>query len=602
MSSPFAVRRADPDVARLRPLSQLLSIVLVSVVGVLLVHVLLETWAQVLTGPTSEDPRVNLETAAQWPKTLKSGLYLLLAALTVVKVAVDRLWRRFQTGADLALLVLGLVMVLAGVVNDSSLTLMGEALFVYFRGVVIFYALRAADLDETMVRRLLLVVGAVIGLNVLLAVIQMVVGRSAYSVLGWVDLTWAEQSRAQGLLSHPNHLGHVLGLALLGFIAWVTVNRVRFAWWVVASLVALALSASQSRESLLGVLIAGVLVAILVPQGARRVMGICLVLVVCTVTQIVARPDNRAEWERRISNVVAGIYHPAGSERSPQSTSAATSSKPAPSTVEPKPTASKASAGTVEPKPTASKASAGTVEPKPTASKASAPATPKPTAKPSPTSVGRPSPAPPREIRVLYLQQVVDILPRQPLLGFGIGQFGGVVAQKNNPDWHKNPKLGPGGFNRYGFQAVQIDSFWLHLVMEVGVLGLAAYLAWLVLIVRPLISPLMRARRRKAVHRPPVTAAMAWGIAAMVFSVVAAFLSPAFEDPLLPALLWAIVGIAWWAQRRAKELESLVYTADTAQLPTLRGPSDDGDADTQVLSTEEILATARRMRRPSPSD
>ncbi|GAB2937432.1 hypothetical protein GCM10027280_27040 [Micromonospora polyrhachis] len=551
----------------------------------LLVHVLFETWAQVMTGPTSEDPRVNLETAAQWPKTLKSGLYLLLAALTVGKVAADRLWHRFRTGADLALLVLGLVMVLAGVLNDSSLTLMGEALFVYFRGVLIFYALRAADIDEVMVRRLLLVVGALVGLNVLVAVVQMVVGEPAYSVLGWVDLTWAEQSRAQGLLSHPNHLGHVLGLALLGFIAWAAVNdRIRFVWWLVASVVALALSATQSRESLLGVLVAGVLVAILVPRGARRVLGVCLILLVCTMAQIVARPDNRAEWERRIGNVVAGVYNPAGSERSPQGTPTGAASRPAQST--PTGAASRPAQGT-QPTPTAPKTSAGAVEPKPTA-------------RSSPTGAGSPSPTPAREIRVLYLQQVVDILPRQPLLGFGIGQFGGVVAQKNNPDWHKNPKLGPEGFNRYGFQAVQIDSFWLHLVMEVGILGLVVFLAWLVLIVWPLASPLLRARR--PVPRPSNAAAMLWGVTAVVFAGVAAFLSPAFEDPLLPALLWAIVGIAWWARRSDREPEVLVGAANTASADPVSDPSGDPDTDSRMRSTEGTQAVLRGVRRPVPPD
>ncbi|MBQ1012112.1 hypothetical protein KBX53_14345, partial [Micromonospora sp. M51] len=203
---------APPTDRPARPISGLLSTAIVVVVGALLVHVLLETWAQVLSGPTSVDPRANLDGSAQWPKQLKTVLYLGLAGLTVVKVAVDRLWHRFLTGADLALVVLGLVMVLAGLVNDSSMSLMGEALFVYFRGVIVFYALRAADLNSMMIRRLLIVVAVVVSVNVLLALVQMVVGEPAYRVLGWVDLTWSEQSRAQGLLSHPNHLGHVLGL------------------------------------------------------------------------------------------------------------------------------------------------------------------------------------------------------------------------------------------------------------------------------------------------------------------------------------------------------------------------------------------------------
>ncbi|MEU0153523.1 O-antigen ligase family protein [Micromonospora fulviviridis] len=578
-------RRPVGDPRPSRP-SQLLSMAIVVALGVLLVHVLFETWAQVLTGPTSADPRVNLDTAAQWPKQLKTGLYVLLAALTAVKIVVDRLWRRFRTGADLALLVLGLVMVLAGLVNDSSPSLMGQALFVYFRGVLVFYALRAADLRPEHVRRLLLVVGAVVGLNVLLALVQMVVGTPAYRALGWVDLTWAGQSRAQGLQPHPNHLGHLLGLTLLGFIAWVAVHpRVRFAWWAVAGVVALALSASQSRESLLGVLAAAVVIAVLVRGSARRVLAVCLILVLCTVAQIAARPDNRAEWERRIGNAFSGFHHPAGSEhRAGPATPSAAARPPSP---------------TARPSTSARPPSA-TARPSTSGRPPSATTGPSTAPRPSGAATPTPSPAPVREIRVLYLQQAADILPRQPLLGFGIGQFGGVVAEKNNPDWHKNPKFGPDGFHRYGFQAVQIDSFWLHLVMESGVLGLVAFLAWLFFVMRPLLRATRRPART-ATRRGPPPAAVVWGIGAMLFAVLVAFLSPAFEDPLLPALLWTVVGLAWWSWRRSREAEASVYDAATAMLPVIRDPSDVRDRDTDILATDDILALARRVRRPGPA-
>ncbi|WP_157756629.1 O-antigen ligase [Plantactinospora sp. KBS50] len=513
-------------------------------VGALLVHVLFETWAQVLTGPTSTDPRVNLENAAQWPKLLKSCLYVVLALLTVAKVALERQWRRFGTPADLALLVLGLVMVLAGLVNDSSLTLMGQALFVYFRGVLVFYALRVADLNSSTVRRLLSVVAVVVALNIAVALVQMFVGTPAYQAVGWVDLAWAGQHRAQGLLPHPNHLGHVLGLALLGIMSWaVATDSPRRTWWVAATLVTLGLSATQSRESLLGVLVAGVIVAMLVRSGARRALGICLLLLVCTAVQIAARPENRAEWERRFDNAFSGIYHPAGSERI----------GPSPS-IHPTPGSSAASVPSASPTPPVSR----TVQtPKPASADRSG-ATERPASPGEPAAV--PSATPVREIRVLYLQQAARILPRQPLLGFGIGQFGGVVAEKNNPRWNENPKFGPRGFNRYGFQAVQIDSFWLHLVMEAGVLGLAAFLVWLLMVVRPLLRPTRAALRQGSL--PPPTATLTWGIAAVVFAVVVAFLSPSFEDPLLPPLLWTVVGLAWSALRRWSEAEAAVDAAE----------------------------------------
>ncbi|MCX4386389.1 O-antigen ligase family protein [Micromonospora peucetia] len=582
------VPRVDPAGAPARPMSRLLSATLVLLVGILLVHVLFETWAQVITGPTSKDPRANLENAPQWPKQLKTALYLGLALLTVVKVVLDRQWRRFRTAADLALLVLGLVMLLAGVVNDSSVTLMGESLFVYFRGVIVFYALRAADLDHTLVRRMLVPVGVVVGVNVVLALVQMVAGRPAHSALGWVDLTWADQSRAQGLQPHPNHLGHLLGLALLGFIAWVAArDRVRPLWWVLATVVAIAMSATQSRESLLGVLAAGVVVAVLVRRGARRVLTVCLIVVLCTAGQIATRPDNRAEWERRIGNAFSGLHTPAGSEQLPSAGAPSASPNPtAPASGRPSgPSATTGpnASSTASPRPSTSPRPTGS--PRPAAS--ARPSGPAASATPAPAAA-RPA-APVREIRVLYLQQAARILPRQPVLGFGIGQFGGVVAEKDNPNWHKNPKFGPEGFNRYGFHAVQVDSFWLHLVMEVGLLGLAVYLVWLAMVTWPLVA---RVRRDRRLTRAPDEATV-WGIAAMVFACLVGFLSPSMEDPLLPPLLWTIVGLAWWAAGRPGSAGTV--PADPAPGSVDRNGAE---ADTRILSTNEILAQARFARRP----
>ncbi|MEU5720705.1 hypothetical protein ABZ783_02625 [Micromonospora sp. NPDC047738] len=549
-----------------RPLSHLLSTAIVLVVGILLVHVLFETWAEVLSGPTDDEARA-LDSAPRWPDQLQTLLYLGLAALSVVKVVVDRLWDRFRTAADLALLVLGLVMVLAGLVNDSSPSLMSEALFVYFRGVLVFYALRAADLRPAVVRRLLLVVAAVVGLNVLLALVQTVVGPPAYRALGWVDLTSADQSRAHGLQSHPDHLAHLLGLTMLGFMAWAAVQqRVRRAWWAVAAMIALALSATQSVASLLGVLVAGVLIAVLVRVSARRVLAVCLVVVLCTVVQVALRPD---EWARHLGNPFTGHQQPAGSEERPTTP---TSPDPA---VSPAPASRPSAASPLPSKTGAPAVAAGT-----------------PSSASSPTTV--------REIQVRHLEPAADILPRQPLLGFGIGQFGGVVAEKNDPDWHKNPKFGPDGFDGYGAQSVQIESFWLHLVMEAGAFGLIAFLVWLFFIVQPLVHA-TRGGRRGSRQSPPA-AALLWGIGAMLFAGLVAFRSPAFEDPIFPALLWTVLGLAWWTCRRSREEQASLYNAPTAMLPVVRDPSDVREIDTRILDTDEILALARRIRAQRGAD
>ena len=450
---------------------------IVVLVGLVLVDVLVEGWVlALLTRPGGGPPG--------WPKLVKNGLFLALAALTVASVLVRRRWRDFTTRADLALLVLALVMVVAGVVGGSPPRLIGQALFVYFRGVIVFYALRAADPPGPWLRRIGWVLAGIIGLNVAVALVQMLVGIPAFTAVGWTDLTWAKIDRAQGLLTHPNHLGHVLGLALLGLLAaMVTRPRVRWPWWAAFAAGALALSATQSRESVLACAVGAGLLWLLA-RGGRRILAAVAVLLLCAAAQVLLRPANLAEWQRRMSGVVNAV---------------------APTT----PPASPA------PHPSGG-AKVGTAKPKP----------------------------PQREIRILMYQQGLRLLWHEPILGYGVGQFGGIVAQENNPNWNLNPRFGPGGFDRHGFVSKQVDSFWLHLVVETGLLGLLAYLCWLYLLIRPLLPG---ARRRPDRPADPYAA---WAVVALAFVVQVAFLSASLEDEVLPALLFALLGVAWTRTRR----------------------------------------------------
>jgi hypothetical protein len=462
------------------PAARYLPAAAVTLIGALLVEVLSEGWVQALATTGTATP-------PGWPKLVKNALVLLLAAVTLVTVALRRRWRDFTTPADLALAVLVVVLVLAGIVGGSPPKLIGQALYVYLRGAVVFYAIRAADLPFSWLRRLLYVAGGIVALDVAVALVQMVVGVPAYTALGWDDLTWAKTSRAQGLLNHPNHLGHLLGLALLGLLAWMlTRPRVRYPWWLAFGAGALALSAAQSRESVVAFCICALVLWLLL-RGGRRVVAAVLVVLVCTGAQVLLRPANLAEWNRRLGGVVNAIHPPA----------------PSPART-------------------------------PTPGQRTGPGT---------TTAVRPKPVP-KEIRVLYYKQGLKLLAHQPVLGYGVGQFGGIVAQENNPDWNENPRFGPGGFDRYGFASKQVDSFWLHLVVETGLLGLAAYIAWLFLLVRPLWTE--AARRDRAgpggVLRP-------WAVAAMAFAVQVAFLSASLEDELFPTLLFTLLGMAWTTLR-----------------------------------------------------
>jgi O-antigen ligase len=167
-----------------------------------------------------------------------------------------------------------------------------------------------------------------------------------------------------------------------------------------------------------------------------------------------------------------------------------------------------------------------------------------------------------REIRMLFYQQGARLLAERPILGYGVGQFGGIVAEKHDPNWELDPRF-PGGFNLYDFDGTTVDSFWLHLVVETGVLGLLAYLTWLWLLAVPLLGvsrrfagrrvwgagPRLRPNEGAGHPRDPAdgraAAAALWGVGVVVFGVIIGFFAPALEDALYPLLAFAIIGVAW---------------------------------------------------------
>jgi O-antigen ligase len=294
----------------------------------------------------------------------------------------------------------------------------------------------------------------------------------------------------------------------LGLVCWF-VYRAQVSRRAKASLVvlAVALAASQSREAVAAVTVSVVLIWVLSRVHLRRIILVVILIGISSAGIVAARPSNWVEWQRRLTGVVDAFRVPSGSE------------------------------GDVLPTPTAS---------------------PGPGVTPVPPSS---SAVPAREIRVLYYQQGVRLWADSPLVGYGVGQFGGIVAQENNPNWHLNPRFGPEGFDRHGFKSVQVDSFWLHLLVETGTIGFVAYLVWLFMLIRPLLQRIRRYRGPRpedpdggeAAPSPPPAETppdparpfALWAIVALAFAAQVAFLSASLEDPLLPALLFTIMGIAW---------------------------------------------------------
>src|SRR5688572_4581984 len=206
---------------RLSPLVRVVTVALPILIGAILIEISFESWVQELLGDRRQTNRGPVGWLPDWPKDLKNGMILVLAALSLTKVAAERRWREFGTRADLALAVLGAVLVLAGLFGGSPPSLIGAALYVYFRGAVVFYAWRAWNPSWSQVKPLLWVGGALLGLNVVAATAQMFIGYPVVVAMGWVDTTWIDIHRAQGILDHPNHLGHVVGIALLGMFAFM---------------------------------------------------------------------------------------------------------------------------------------------------------------------------------------------------------------------------------------------------------------------------------------------------------------------------------------------------------------------------------------------
>jgi hypothetical protein len=159
---------------------------------------------------------------------------------------------------------------------------------------------------------------------------------------------------------------------------------------------------------------------------------------------------------------------------------------------------------------------------------------------------------------------------KEPLLGYGVGTFGGIVAYKNNGDWNLNPRFGPGGFDRHGFNAKTVDSFWLHLLVEAGAIGILVYAAWVYLMGEAFLRDARRRRREKA---GPANALVYWAPAALLFGAIIAVFAPSLEDPLFPPLMFTAVGTAWVVLHRGQADAEAVPAASTVSTDALSAPT-----------------------------
>lgn len=479
---------AEPPETTPRRISRYAGVAIFVVLGTLLAEVLIEGWLVTRLGhpgPLDED---NLPTVvtADWPKTLKSGLYFLLLGLTVAKFALDRSWYRLKTRADIALVVLAIIMAIAGYVGGSSSVLIGQALFVYFRGVIVFYALRAVNPGWRAVRPFAWIGGTIIAVSSFIALTQFLIGEPAYTWLGWVDMKWAGENRAQGIFDHPNDLGHIAGFMVLGLLSWfVTAEKVKRRWWALFVLIALALAVAQSRQSTVAVIAGIAVIAIIRRAQWKRLIAGGAIVVMLSAVPVIFSAEARDNLAYRFGGLF-NAFHMSGKKDSKKDCAN------------------------------------------------------------NPACSGQDG-----EIRVLFTKQGVKLWAARPVLGYGVGQFGGIVAVKNDPNWNLDPRfqeiLGPDGFYLFGFKSTSVDVFWLHLLVEVGALGVLAYLVWMYLVASPLVrAAWQRGRKMGGVRGSPGTGAiLLWATSVFVFAMLVAAWSPSLEDPLFPALLFAVLGFGW---------------------------------------------------------
>jgi len=329
--------------------------------------------------------------------------------------------------------------------------------------------------------------GAVVTVSGLIGVVQFWLGESAYTFFGWVDMKWVDENRGHGLFDHPNDLGHLAGLMVLGLASWfITAEKVKRRWWVLYGVTCLAVSIAQSRQSMVAVLGAFAVILLLRRDLWKRLVLAGAVFILIGSLPIALSQDNREQLAYRLGGVFNALLLP-GSDRGP--------------------------GGLHRPQGQGGD----------------------------------------REVRVLFITQGMKLFQANPVLGYGLGQFGGIVAVKADAEWNKDPRfidvLGPNGFDMYGFEAVTVDVFWLHLMVEAGVLGLLAYLVWMWFVGRPVFEAVRRrgppTEADQSRRDPTHLRIYIWAAATLVFALLTAAWSPVLEDPVFPPLLFAVLGFGW---------------------------------------------------------
>jgi hypothetical protein len=144
------------------------------------------------------------------------------------------------------------------------------------------------------------------------------------------------------------------------------------------------------------------------------------------------------------------------------------------------------------------------------------------------------------DLRTQLIARAVPTLRDHWLLGVGPGRYGGAAADIFGSPIHEQQDLeellthpvGPTGIH------VQhtVDNFWLHLLLESGIVGTAVFVVLLYVVLRPLCA---------AARRPGVAGALSAAAAVgLIVVCLNAFTTMALESNTIAFPLWLLVGLA----------------------------------------------------------
>jgi O-antigen ligase len=137
------------------------------------------------------------------------------------------------------------------------------------------------------------------------------------------------------------------------------------------------------------------------------------------------------------------------------------------------------------------------------------------------------------DLRVLFILNGTPIVADHPLLGVGPGRYGGAAA-----DIYDTPV-----YARYGTDELfsnpsqrTVDDFWLHIVVESGLLGLTAYLG----MVATALVPIIRRARTARLGRGVALAGISGAVIGLAINSATTML---LEANSVAFLFWFLLGI-----------------------------------------------------------